>query len=86
MINGPQMRVMWHVDDLKVSHESELEITNFIVYLGNFFRNKIAVNQGDVHDYLGTNLYYSEMSKRMANVFMVKYMDKFLKDFPEEIK
>ena len=36
------MTVTWHVDDLKVSHKSELEIAMFIVYLGKLYGNKIA--------------------------------------------
>ena len=43
MINGQQMTVTWHVDDLKMSHKSELD-TKFIVYLGKLYGNKITVN------------------------------------------
>ena len=33
MVNGGQMTVLWHVDDLKMSHKSEFEITRFADYL-----------------------------------------------------
>ena len=33
MVNGSQMKVVCHVDDLKVSHKSEFEITRFTYYL-----------------------------------------------------
>ena len=74
-----------HVDDLKVSHKSELEITKFIVYLGKLYGNKITVNQGEVHDYLGMDLDYSEKSKGIVKVSMINYVEKILQDFPEEI-
>ena len=54
-----QMTVTLHVDDLKMSLKSELEITKFTVYL---------VNQGDVLDYLGMDLDYSEKSKGIVKV------------------
>ena len=33
MINGKQMTVAWYVDDLKVSHQYEFEMTKFTTYL-----------------------------------------------------
>ena len=36
MINGSQMTVTWHVDDLKISHKDEKELTKFISELGSF--------------------------------------------------
>ena len=34
MVNGSQMTVVWHVDDLKVSHREGREITKLLLYLG----------------------------------------------------
>ena len=65
MISGHQMTVTWHVDDLKVSQKSELEITKFIVYPGKLYGNKITVKQGDVHDYLG---HFINNSKFVSNL------------------
>ena len=78
MINGHQMTVIWHVDDLKLSQKSELEITKFIVYIGKLNGNKITVNQGDVHDYLGMDIDYSEKRKGIVKVSMIKYVEKIL--------
>ena len=80
------MTVTLHVDDLKVSHKSKLEITMFILYLGKFYGSKITINQGDVHDYFGMDLVYSEKSKVIMKVSSIKYVEKILQDFPEEIK
>jgi len=37
MINGHQMTVTWHVDDLKVSHKDPFEITKFATYLSSIY-------------------------------------------------
>ena len=34
MVNGSQITVTWHVDDLKVSHKESTEVTKFILALG----------------------------------------------------
>ena len=86
MINGQQMTVSFHVDDLKVTCKSELEITKFILYLGKLYGNKITVNQGDVHNYLGMDLDSSEKSKGIVKISMINYVEKILQDFPEQIK
>ena len=33
-INGSQMTVTWHVDELKISHKESTEVTKFIRALG----------------------------------------------------
>ena len=43
MSNGKQMTVMWHVDDLKVSHEDPAEITKFTNYLAVIYGEKLPV-------------------------------------------
>ena len=60
MINGHQMTVTWHVDDLKVSHKDPFEINKFATYLSSIYGKKLLVKRGKVHDYLGVNLYLSE--------------------------
>ena len=37
MVNGSQMTVTWHVDDLKVSHKDYDEVTKFLYYLGTLY-------------------------------------------------
>ena len=54
MINGHQMTVTWHVDDLKVSHKDPFEITKFTAYLSSIYGKKLSVKRGKVHDYLGS--------------------------------
>ena len=83
VVNGSQMTVTWHVDDLKVSHNDYHEITKFLMYLGDLYGNRITVNRGDVHDYLGMDLDYSQKGK--LYVSMIKYLKKVFAAFPEKI-
>eukprot|EP00804_Cyclotella_cryptica_P021176 CCRYP_001489-RA/>CCRYP_001489-RA protein AED:0.41 eAED:0.35 QI:0/-1/0/1/-1/1/1/0/615 len=83
MVNGEQMTLTWHVDDLKVSHKDAFELTKFILYLARIYGDKITVNRGKYHDYLGMDLDYSVPGK--LRVSMIKYVDKILKDFPQAI-
>jgi hypothetical protein len=82
-INGKQMTVCWHVDDLKVSHMDEFEITKFADYLVGIYGDKLTAHHGDVHDYLGMDLDYSE--KGVVKVSMIKYLTNLLQEFPEEL-
>ena len=58
-INGSQMTVGWHVDDLKVSHKKAIEITKLAMYLNDIYPG-LKVNRGKIHDYLGMNLGFSK--------------------------
>ena len=84
MINGKQMTITWNVDDLKQSHESAFEITMFATYLSGIYGTQLTVHSNEVHDYLGMDLVYSE--KGNVKVLMIKYLDKVLKEFPEDIR
>ena len=37
LVNGNQMTVIWHVDDLKISHIDHREVSKMIRYLDNIF-------------------------------------------------
>ena len=58
-VGGSQMTIVWHVDDLKVSHSNAFEITKLAGYLDNTYPC-LKVNFGKVHDYLGMNLDFSK--------------------------
>ena len=83
MINGKQMAVTWHVDDLKVSHASDLKITRLIVFLGKKYGNKITVKCGNHHDYLGMDLDYTHQG--MVKMLMINHIKRIFHDFPEDI-
>jgi hypothetical protein len=82
MIDGKQMTVIWHVDDLKVSHVDAFELTKFASYLSSIYGG-LAVHQGKKHDYLGMDLDYSEQGK--VGVSMIPYLNTVLRNFPEHL-
>ena len=47
MINGKQMTVTWHVDNLKVSHVDPADITKFANYLAMIYGDKLTVHRGE---------------------------------------
>ena len=58
VINGQQMTVVWHVDDLKVSHVDASEVEKFVQRMEATFGQDtpLTVSRGQVHDYLGMTL------------------------------
>eukprot|EP00956_Cyclotella_meneghiniana_P028301 scaffold65295_cov71-Cyclotella_meneghiniana.AAC.14 len=83
MVNGKQLTVAWHVDDLKVSHEEMPVIDELVKYLADKYGENLAVHKGDVHDYLGVDHDYSE--KGVVKLSMINHLEKIFSDFPEEI-
>jgi hypothetical protein len=83
IVNGTQMTVVFHVDDLKVSHMSDLELTKMVIWLAKKYGEKIVIHRGDVHDYLGMDLDYSE--KGVVKLSMIKQLEKVFADFPEDV-
>ena len=57
-INGHQMTVVWHVDDLKVSHMDAKEVGKFIQQMEETFGKDtpLSVSHGRTHNYLGMTL------------------------------
>ena len=82
MVNGHQLTVTWHVDDLKVSHRDEKVVSSFVKWLGSVYGN-LRTTRGKKHDYLGMDLDY--LVKGKVKLGMVKYVQDTIKDFPELI-
>ena len=51
-IIGKQMKIFWHVDDLKLFHEVLTEVTRVKKWLRGIY-NKILVSRGKKYTYLG---------------------------------
>ena len=88
MINGAQCTVVWHVDDLKVSHRDPKVIDKFIKWVSHKYGDKeigeVKAKRGRVHDYLGMTLDFSEKWK--VKIDQSKSVKQMLKDFPERIR
>ncbi len=86
MIDGEQMTVVWHVDDLKVSHKSKQEVDSFIKRIRNRYEDdagKVKITRGKIHKYLGMTLDYSIPFN--IRIGMLDYVEKIIDDFPEVI-
>jgi hypothetical protein len=56
IVNDKQFTVTWHVDDLRLSHVEEKEVTNTIDWFKSIYGEDTRVSRGKKHDYLGTDL------------------------------
>jgi hypothetical protein len=84
MIDGKQCTILWHVDDLKISHVDPEAVTSVIGLIDAEFGKEapITVTRGKIHDYLGMTLDYSTKGK--VHIKMLDSVAKMLQDLPEE--
>ena len=85
-VNGHQMTVVWHVDDLKVSHVDAKEVGKFIQQMEETFGKDtpLSVSCGRMHDYLGMTLDFC--NKGEVRIDMKHYIDMMLHDAPKEME
>ena len=84
MVDGQQMTISWHVDDLKASHKDSKVIDDFITWVEQTYGKigKVKVVRGKVHDYLGMELDYQV--KGQVSIGMIPYIKGMVTDFPQE--
>jgi len=75
MINGTQMTIRWHADDLMISHLSQDKIMKVVQEIKDIYGENLVETVGTVHDYLGMTFDYSFTREVRINI----------KDFPKEI-
>jgi len=65
IIDGSQCTVLWHVDDLKLSHLKEKVLDMIIAKLEERYgqEKELSITRGKIHDYLGMTIDYSEPGK-----------------------
>ena len=89
-VNGEQLTVTVHVDDLKVSHKDPKVIDAFIKWCRQMYDDekigKMTPSRGKIHDYLGITLDYTIPGK--VKMYMKEYVLSMVKDFPyyDEVK
>ena len=81
-VNGKQLTVAWHVDNLKVSHEEDNLLDEFIGMMEEEFGQEtpLTVMRGPIQEYLGMTLDFTE--KGRVVVKMSDYIKNMLKDAP----
>ena len=69
------MTVVWHVDDLKVSHMDATEVEKFVQQMEETFGQEtpLTVSRGQVHDYLGMTFDFH--TKGEVQISMEHYID-----------
>jgi hypothetical protein len=83
MVNGTQMTIRWHVDDLMISHLSQGEIMKVVRQIKDIYGENLAETSGTVHDYLGMTFDYSFTKEVRINMW--DYLQNVIQEFPEEI-
>jgi hypothetical protein len=83
MVDGTQMTVSWHVDDLKVSHKNEKNVTEFLKWVTDTYGQygEVKTTRGKLHDYLGMTLNYKVPGQ--VTIDMRSYVDQMKESFPE---
>ena len=82
MINGTQMTIRWHVDDLMISHVSQDETMKVVQGIKDLYGENLGETVETVHDYLGMMFDYS--FTREVRINMWDHLGRVIKEFPEE--
>jgi hypothetical protein len=83
-VDGHQLTVCWHVDDLLIGHAKPETVTRFLTWIARCYNTpdkKLTPIRGSYHDYLGININFSDPG--MVKYDMVSYIDKIIDAFPE---
>ena len=86
MIKGKQLTVVWHVDDLKISHEDEEVVNELLTDLDLTFGGEsgLTTTTGKVHEYLGMTLDYS--IPEMIQLTQFDYLQDIIATLPENLQ
>jgi hypothetical protein len=87
MIDGDQITIQFHVDDLKISHMKQSVIGSVLSDLNDVFgtdKKPLAASTGDIHDYLGLTIDYSEKGK--VKFTMYDFLEDILGEMPDDMK
>jgi hypothetical protein len=86
IIEGKQMTICWHVDDLKASHVKSKVMDKMIKYLRQEYESifedgsgAMVVSRGKIHKYLGMKLDYTVRGQ--VQISMFEYVDEILTAF-----
>jgi hypothetical protein len=86
IIDGHQLTICWHVDDLLLEHSSKTVVSDFIDWLARRYDTpdkKLKATRGSTHHYLGMNIVFSRLG--LVQFDMIPYIDTIINDFPERI-
>ena len=82
VVEGLLLTIVWHIDDIKVSHRKKEVLEDFVEWLDSKYSNKkgkVTVSRGPRHLYLGMYLDYAKPGCLIVD--MSDYVAKMLGDF-----
>jgi hypothetical protein len=82
-VNGSQMTIRWHVDDLMISHSSGKAISKFLHALKDIYGDNLTESTGKIHDSL--RMTFDSSLRDEVKINMTKYISKVIEAFPKEI-
>ncbi len=84
-IEGSQCTIVWHVDDLKISHAKASVIDGIVTSLKAEYGKvgEMTVRRGKIHDYLGMKLDFSSPGSFVVD--MEDYLDEVLDGAPPDM-
>jgi hypothetical protein len=85
IINGKQCTIIWHVDDLKLSHVEQQVLKDITDKLNAKYgqQTPLVMHRGKIHDYLGMAIDYSEDGK--VKFSMPDYVEGLLDEAPSKM-
>jgi hypothetical protein len=86
VINGKQCTIIWHVDDLKLSHVDQSVLEGVVEKLNAKYgqEDPLVVHRGKIHEYLGMTIDYSEDGK--VKFMMADYVQGILDEAPDDMQ
>jgi hypothetical protein len=81
-INDKQCTVVWHVDDLKISHVDSKVVDQILDYLTSEFE-ELSTTRGKEHTYVGMDIIFP--GDGTVKIDMSSYLNEALEDFPETL-
>ena len=86
MINGKQFTIVSHVDDLKLSHKDDKQVSDIITKLESIYATiySMAVRRGKLHYYLGITTDLRVQGE--VQITMHGYIKKLVKSLPDDMK
>ena len=83
MVNGKQLTVSFHVDDVKISHMEPKIVDEFIQWVKKKYGQigEVKAIRGKIHEYLGMTLDYSVKGRVTIN--MIQYVTVMINGFPQ---
>ena len=83
-VDGYQLSVIFHVDDLKISHRDPAVVDSFIRLVNAEYGKEapLTVKRGKVHVYLGFTIDYSTPGQALFHQY--EFLQKMLNEFPDD--